>query len=194
MSKLRDILESKAKPLEPSVDWIELVRYLDDPVSTPAPETDFSARWAGKKDLMAISAMQYFVKEVELMEKDLERGDQCLLLERFEQICAFSWVTFRDCRMGLWHILRLPFGFAYQVYIHVQPEYRRKGVGTYLLNLLSKELREMGYHKLISGTFGHWEIPMRFHMKAGFKICRKYSERRLFGFFSYPPKVTEFRA
>lgn len=194
MANLHEFFESKAKPLCPSTDWMEMVLDLDAPFTSRTPDIDFASRWAVKKDVFTIAAMQFFVKEVELMEKDLELGDRCLLLEGFNKICAFAWVTFRDCRMGLWHMLHLPVGFAYLVYIHVQPEYRRLGVGTNLLKLLREELHESGYHKLISGTYAHWDIPMRFHLKAGFKIIRKYTERRLFRVFSYRPKVTEFEA
>jgi GNAT superfamily N-acetyltransferase len=169
---------------------MELVRDLEAPLSTQVPEADFSIRWADKNDLLVIDAMQFFVKEVEHMERDLELGDRCLLIEQFGKICAFAWVTFRDCRLGLWHMMSLPIGCAYLVYIHVQPEYRSKGVGTYLMNLLMHWLRENGYRKLISKTFGHWEIPIRLHIKSGFKICRKYTERRILRFFPYPPKVT----
>jgi len=42
------------------------------------------------------------------MERDLELGDRCLLLEQLEKIFAFAWVTFRDCRLGLWHMMSLP--------------------------------------------------------------------------------------
>ncbi len=88
--------------------------------------------------------------------------------------------------------MHLPLGFAYLVYIHVQPEYRRKGVGTYLLNRLMVSLREDGYRRLISGMYGDWETSIRLHIKSGFRICRKYTERRILRFFPYPPKVTEF--
>lgn len=191
MSRLREILDAISRPLNPSIDWMELVRDLVAPISIQAPEIDFSIRWAEKKDLLTIDAMQFFVKEVELMERDLELGDRCLLLEQLGRISAFAWVTFRNCRLGLWHMMCLPSGCAYLVYIYVQPEYRNKGVGTYLMNLLMHWLRENGYFKLISGTFGHWEIPIRLHIKSGFKICRQYTERRILRFFPYPPKVTQ---
>ena len=87
--------------------------------------------------------------------------------------------------------MRLPLGFAYLVYIHVEPEYRRRGVGTYLLNCLMLSLREDGYRRLISGMYGDWESSIRLHVKSGFRICRKYTERRILRFFPYPPKVTE---
>jgi GNAT superfamily N-acetyltransferase len=191
MPRLREILDAMSRPLDPSVDWVEFVRDLEAPISIQVPGIDFSPRLAEKKDLLIIDAMQFFVKEVELMERDLELGDRCLLLERLGKISAFAWVTFRDCRLGMWHMMSLPIGCAYLVYIHVHPEYRNKGVGTYLMNLLMHWLRENGYRKLISGTFGHWEIPIRLHIKSGFKICKKYTERRILRFLPYPPKVTQ---
>lgn len=191
MPRLREILDAMSRPLDPSVDWVEFVRDLEAPIFFQVPGIGFTTRWADKKDLLVIDAMQFFVKEVEHMERDLELGDRCLLLEQIGKIYAFAWVTFRECRLGLWHIMSLPVGCAYLVYIHVQPEYRNKGVGTYLMNLLMQWLHENGYRKLISGTFGHWEVPIRLHIKSGFKICRKYTERRILRFFPYPPKVTQ---
>lgn len=191
MPSLREILDGLCKTRDSSVDWMELVRDLEAQISIQPPESDFCVRWAEKRDLLILDAMQGFVKEVEFMEESLDRGDRCLLLERTGEICAFAWVTFRDYRLSLWHTMHLPLGFAYLVYIHVQPEYRRKGVGTYLLNRLMVSLREDGYRRLISGMYGDWENSIRLHIKSGFKICRKYTERRILRFFPYPPKVTE---
>ena len=191
MHALREILEGLSKTLDPSVDWMELVRDLDAPIPMHVPEIDFSRRWAHKKDLLAINAMQRFAKEVEFLERSLEQGDRCLLLEQFGRIAAFAWVTFRDYRLSLWHTVHLPPGFAYLIYIHVQPEYRRKGVGSYLLSCLMQFLRERGYHRLISGMYGDWEVSIRLHIKLGFRICRKYTQRRILRFFPYPPKETQ---
>jgi ribosomal protein S18 acetylase RimI-like enzyme len=191
MPLLSEILDGLSKTLDPAVDWMELVRNLEDRISIQHPTIDFSTRWAGKNDLLALDAMQGFVKEIEFMEKSLDRGDRCLLLERAGKICAFAWVTFRDYRLSWWCTMHLAPGFAYLVYIHVQPEYRRQGVGTYLLNRLMISLREDGYRRLISGMYGDWEDSIRLHIKSGFRICRKYTERRILRFFPYPPKVTE---
>lgn len=191
MPTIREILDGLSKPLDPSVDWMELVRDLEAPISMPAPEIDFSGRWADQNDLVTIDALQGFVKEIEFMERSLEQGDRCLLLEQFGKICAFAWVTFQDYRLSLWHTVHLPPGFAYLVYIHVQPEYRRKGVGFYLLSCLMQSLREMGYRRLISGMYGDWENSIRLHIRSGFRICRKYTQRRILRFFPYPPKETQ---
>jgi len=86
--------------------------------------------------------MQRFVKEIQFMEKSLDREDRCLLLERSGKISAFAWVTFRDSRLSMRPTMHLPLDFAYLVYIHVQPEYRCIGVGTYLMNRLMLSLRE----------------------------------------------------
>lgn len=170
---------------------MELVRDLEAQISIQPPALDFFVRWAEKADLLALDAMQGFVKEIEFMERAHDLGDKCLLLERSGEICAFAWVTFRDYRLSLWLTMHLPLGFAYLVYVHVEPEYRRIGVGTYLLNCLMLSLREDGYRRLISGMYGDWESSIRLHIKSGFRICRKYTERRILRFFPYPPKVTE---
>ena len=191
MPALREILDGLSRTLDPSEDWIELVRDLEAPISMAVPEFEFSKRWADKKDLLAINAMQGFSKEDAFMERSLDQGDKCYLLERFGRICAFAWITFRDYRLNLWHTLQLPPGFAYLVYIHVKPEYRRKGVGTYLLRCLMQYLRGSGYRRLISGMYGHWKISILFHTSLGFKICTKYTQRRILRFFPYPPKKTQ---
>ncbi len=191
MASLREIFDGLSKARDPSVDWMELVRDLEAPIALRLPPCAFSMRWAEKADLLAIDAMQGFVKEIEALETGLERGDRCLLLERHGAICAFAWVTFRDVRLSLWHTLRLPPGFAYLVYIHVEPEYRRRGVATCLLGCLMLSLRESGCRRLVSGMYGDWESSIRLHVKCGFRICRRYTERRILRFFPYPPKVTE---
>ncbi len=191
MPTLCEIFDGLSKTLDPSVDWMELARDLEAPIAMPAFGMNFSKRWADKKDLPTISAMQGFVKEIEFMERSLEHGDRCLLLEEVDKISAFAWVTFRDYRLSLWHTVRLPAGFAYLVYIHVQPEYRRKRVATSLLSCLMLYLRKEGYRRLISGMYGDWEASIRLHIKSGFKICRKYTQRRILRFFPYPPKETQ---
>lgn len=129
MPILREILDGLSKTLDSSVDWMELVRDLEAQISIQPPALDFFVRWAEKADLLALDAMQGFVKEIEFMERAHDLGDKCLLLERSGEICAFAWVTFRDYRLSLWLTMHLPLGFAYLVYVHVEPEYRRIGVG-----------------------------------------------------------------
>jgi GNAT superfamily N-acetyltransferase len=190
LTRLREILDALARNHKPSESWLELVRDLEAPIAIPMPAFDFLFRCARKEDLLSISAMQGFVKEIDFLETALQRGDLCKLLEIDGGICAFAYVTFRDYRLGPWHTLQLPPGFAYLVYIHVEPEYRRKGVGTYLLNCLMKDLREMGYRRLISGMYEDWKESILLHTKSGFQICRKYTQRRIFRFFPYPPRKT----
>jgi len=48
MARLREYFESRAKPLFPSRDWIELVLDLDAPLVGHAPDIAFAARWAVK--------------------------------------------------------------------------------------------------------------------------------------------------
>lgn len=191
MRTLGEIFEGLSKPLDNSADWIELVRNLEDPINVRRPEIEFTVRWAEKNDLLPLVAMQGFAKEIESMERALAKGDRCLLLEESGSICAFAWVTFRDYRLSSWHTLHLPSGFVYLVYISVRAEYRRKGTGTYLLNLLMQSLREAGYRHLISGMYEDWETSIRFHMKSGFRICKKYTQRKILRFIPYPPKVTQ---
>jgi hypothetical protein len=117
MPSLREILDGFSKTLDPAVDWMELVRDLEARISIQPPEFDFSMRWADKRDLLILDAMQGYVKEIEFLERSLDQGDRCLLLERSGKICAFAWVTFRDYRLSMWHTMHLPLGFAYLVYI-----------------------------------------------------------------------------
>jgi GNAT superfamily N-acetyltransferase len=192
MRTLREILEGLSRPIDNSADWIELVRDLEDPINIHPPEIEFTVRWADENDLLALVAMQGFVKEIELMERAFAKGDRCLLLEQLGSICAFAWVTFRDYRLSPWHTVHLPGGLVYLVYINVRVEHRHKGTGTYLLNLLMRSLREEGYRKLISGMYEDWETSTLFHIKSGFRICRKYTQRKILRFIPYPPLVTQY--
>lgn len=192
MPTLRQILNGLTANGNDSENWIELVRNLGEPISITPPEIHFSERWAEHKDILAIAALEGFVKEIDFMTRALEKGDICLLLERNSEICAFAWVTFRDYRLDLWHTLHLLPGYAYLVYIFVRPEFQRKGVGFYLLGFLMGHLRDMGCNYLISGMYANWQISINLHRKAGFRVNKKFIKRRLLRFLPYPPKKVEF--
>ena len=188
MATLRQILNGLTSHGNESENWIELVRNLSEPISIHRPEIDFSKRWAENKDILEIAALEGFAKAVNFMKDALEKGDICLLLERDEQIAAFAWVTFRDYRLDLWHTLHLLPGYAYLVYIFVKPKFQRKGVGSHLLGSTMEYLQDKGCEYLISGMFADWQISIDLHLKAGFRINRKYIKRRLLRFLPYPPK------
>ena len=188
MPTLRQILDGLTANGKNSENWLELVRDLNEPISLRKPEINFSKRWAENKDILAIDALEGFVKEIKFMKSALKRGDICLLLERGDSICAFAWVTFHDYRLNLWQTLHLLPGYAYLVYIFVRPEFQRKGVGSYLLGALMQHLREMKCNHLISGMFATWRVSIRLHRNAGFRIDKKFIKRRLLRFLPYPPK------
>jgi GNAT superfamily N-acetyltransferase len=191
MPTLRQIIDGLTINGNDSENWIELVRDLREPIFLQAPEIKLSKRWAESKDILTIAAMEGFVKEIDFMTQALGKGDICLLLERGNKICAFAWVTFRDYRLDLWHTLHLLPGYAYLVYIFVNPEFQRKGVGFYLLGSMMGHLREMGCDHLISGMFADWQISINLHRKAGFRINKKFIKRRILRFLPYPPKEIE---
>jgi GNAT superfamily N-acetyltransferase len=192
MPTLRQILDGLTANGNDSENWIELVRDLSEPISMAPPEIEFSKRWAQNEDILAIAALEGFVKEIDFMTRALEKGDICLLFERNNEICAFAWVTFRDYRLDLWHTLHLLPGYAYLVYIFVRPEFQRRGVGFFLLGSLMGHLREMGCKQLISGMYADWRISIGLHRKAGFRVNKKFIKRRLLRFLPFPPKKVEF--
>jgi hypothetical protein len=49
MPSLREIIGGLSKTLEPSVDWMELVRDLEARISIQPPEIDFSIRHIAAK-------------------------------------------------------------------------------------------------------------------------------------------------
>jgi GNAT superfamily N-acetyltransferase len=191
MPSLRQILDGLTTEVGNSENWLELIRDLSEPIALQSPEINFSKRWAENKDILSIAALEGFVKEIDFMTRALGKGDICLLLEREGRICAFAWTTFRDYRLHLWHTLHLPPGYAYLVYIFVQPEFQRKGVGYYLLGCLMAHLRELGCKFLISGMYGNWQISINLHRKAGFRIDKKFIKRRLLRFLPYPPRKVD---
>jgi GNAT superfamily N-acetyltransferase len=191
MPTLRQILDSLSVNGDDSGNWLELVRDLSDPISIQPPEIKFSERWAEGHDILAIAAMEGFVKDIDFMKHALDNGDICLLLEHDDKICAFAWVTFRDYRLSLWHTLHLLPGYAYLVYIFVKPQFQGKGAGYYLLSCMMKHLQEMGCDRLISGMYANWHISINLHRKAGFRINKKFIKRRLLRFLPYPPKKVE---
>uniref|UniRef100_UPI00356A8A9E hypothetical protein n=1 Tax=Desulfosarcina sp. TaxID=2027861 RepID=UPI00356A8A9E len=84
----RESIKQLAKKMQTCEEWLELVRYLQEPIQIGSLPAELHMRWAGKGDLMAINALQGFVKETDFMEASLRKGDRCLVLEHDERICA----------------------------------------------------------------------------------------------------------
>ena len=188
MAPFRTSIKRLSERLKPCEEWLELIRDLQDPIVVHEPNLHFNMRWADKRDLSAVSALEGFVKETNFMEESLKRGDRCLLLETDRRIIAFAWVTFRDFKLALWYTLKVHPGWSYLVYIFVHPESGRQGIGSYLLGSLMIELRELDHRILISGMYSNWEHSIRLHAKMGFKIHRRLTQCRLLNIFPYPPR------
>lgn len=188
MSPFRESIKHLAESLQSCEEWLELVRDLNDPILPGDPPPDLKKRWADKKDLFVINALEGFVKETDFMESALRKGDRCLILENDSGIRAFAWVTFRDFNLALWYILRLQPGWSYLVYIFVHPELGGKGVGSYLLGSLMQETRKLGFTHMISGMYSNWEASYRMHTKLGFRVKRRLSQCRIMNIFPVPPK------
>jgi GNAT superfamily N-acetyltransferase len=184
----REALRRIAERLETCEEWLELVRDLEEPIPLRKPSLDFSIRWAGKQDLFALNALQGFVDDPGAMERALDKGDRCLLLEQDQKVFAFAWVTFRDYGLALWYTLKVEPGWSYLVYIFVHPEYGNQGVGAYLLGSLMTALREQGCRRLLSGMYGNWDASLRLHTKMGFRVQRRLSQCKLLNLFPVPPK------
>jgi GNAT superfamily N-acetyltransferase len=169
-------------------EWLEMIRELDAPVHPGKAPAGLHTRWAQKGDLLAINALEGFVKETEFMEESLRKGDRCLLLEDETGICAFAWVTFRDFKLALWYTLKLPPGWSYLVYIFVHPVYARQGLASYLLGCLLDSLRAMGCRRIVSGMYSNWEASIGLHQKMGFRIHRRLSQCKVLNIFPTPPR------
>ncbi len=191
MTALDRIIERLTSSDDTAESWVEFARDLQAPITCHPPAIEFSRRWAGKADIMEIAALEGFAKEIDVMTRSLRHGDRCLLLERDGRIGAFAWVAFQDYRLAIWRTLHLPAGVAYLVYIFVRPEFRRSGVGSYLLGCLMQHLRNMGYTRLISGMYADWRPSIDLHRKAGFQPSKKFIKRKLLRIIPVPPKEME---
>jgi ribosomal protein S18 acetylase RimI-like enzyme len=169
-------------------EWLELIRNLDETILPGRAPAGLHMRWANKKDLFAINALEGFVKETEFMEESLRKGDRCLLLEDDRRICAFAWVTFRDFKMALWYTVKLPPGWSYLVYIFVHPGFARQGIASYLLGSLLEALRDMGCSCIISGMYSNWEASIGLHKKMGFQVHRSLTQCKILNIFPTPPE------
>jgi len=58
----RESIRQLAKRMQICKEWLELVRDLQDPIETGSLPAELRMRWADKGDLMAINALQGFVK------------------------------------------------------------------------------------------------------------------------------------
>lgn len=188
MPPFRESIKRLAQKMQTCEEWIELVRDLRDPISTGDPPPDLRMRWADKGDLFVINALEGFVKETDFMEHALHKGDRCLVMEDDDGIRAFAWVTFRNFSLALWYTLKLQPGWSYLVYIFVHPELGGKGVGTYLLGSLMREVRDLGGTHMVSGMYSDWEASFRMHAKQGFRVQRRLSQCRVMNILPLPPK------
>ena len=191
MSVLDKIVERLTVENDDTGCWIELGRDLHRPIFLRRPEINLTHRWVENRDIHEIAMLEGFVKDIGIMTTALRAGDRCLLLEFEGRIGAFAWIAFRDYPLAIWHTLHLPPGAAYLVYIFVRPEFRRRGVGTYLLGCVMRHLRRAGYDELISGMQADWEHSIGLHRKAGFAIRKKFIKRKLMGVIPVPPREME---
>jgi GNAT superfamily N-acetyltransferase len=185
----RESIRRIARNMQTCDEWLELVRDLHEPIHPGRPPAGLRMRWAAKRDLLAINALEGFVKETDFMEASLRKGDRCLLMEEDGRIGAFAWVTFRDFQLALWYTLKLPPGGSYLVYIFVHPDLGRQGVGSYLLGSLLAAVRDQGCSRMVAGMYANWEASIGLHTKMGFRLQRRLSQCRLLNIFPTPPKV-----
>jgi GNAT superfamily N-acetyltransferase len=188
MSPFRESIRRIAQGMQTCDEWLEMIRNLDAPAHPGKVPAGLHMRWAHKGDLLAINALEGFVKETEFMEESLRRGDRCLLLEDDGGIRAFAWVTFRDFKLALWYTLKLPPGWSYLVYIFVHPSHARQGVGAHLLGSLLNSLRAMGCRRIVSGMYSNWEASIGLHQKLGFRIHRRLAQCKILNIFPTPPR------
>jgi GNAT superfamily N-acetyltransferase len=168
-------------------EWIELSRDLHEPVEKCEPRVEGLLRWAERRDLMTINALEGFVKETRFMEEALYKGDRCLIFDVREEIAGFAWVTFQNFKLAPWYTLELSPDRAYLEYIYVREEFKRNNIASHLLERLMLSLREDGKTSLISGIFGDWEESINLHMKMGFRIRRRLKQCRMLNIFPLPP-------
>ena len=189
MSPFWESIKRMAEKVKTCEEWLELVRDLTVPIDRGRLPAELSMRWAGKGDLLAINALQGFVKETDFMEAALDKGDRCLVLENEGRIRAFAWVTFSDFRLAPWYTLTLSPGESYLVYIFVHPAFAGRGVGATLLGELMAAVRADGGHAMIAGMYSDWHPSIRMHTKMGFRIARRLTQCKIFKIFPSPPKV-----
>lgn len=191
MHALGHIIERLTTSVDNAETWIEMVRDLREPIPLEFPDIAFNIRWAEKADIVEIAALEGFVKEIDVMARSLRHGDRCILFEKMGRIVAFAWIAFRDYRLSVWRKLHLPTDAAYLVYIFVISEFRRKGAGLYLLRCVMRRLRQRGYTRLVSGMYANWEASISLHVKAGFRIDKKFVKRKLLQIIPVPPRKLE---
>ncbi|MFZ7110719.1 MAG: GNAT family N-acetyltransferase [Desulfatiglandales bacterium] len=177
-----------AQKMQSCEEWIEMVRDLRRPIDPGKPPVNLQMRWAKKEDLFAINALEGFVKETDLMEDSLRKGDRCLLMEDEKHLRAFAWVTFRDYKMALWYTLKLPPGWSYLEYIFVHPVIAGQGVGSYLLGALLSAVRDHGYSHMVAGMYSDWDISIRLHTRMGFHVHRRLTQCKILNILPTRPR------
>ncbi len=186
MALFGEKIRRMAQQMQSCEEWLEMVRDLQQPVHCEIP-SEIRIRWAEREDLFSVSRLAGFSRDIEEMERSLDAGDRCLLLETQQRLGGFAWVTFRDFRMALWYTLRLPPGSCYLEYIVIHPRLMGRGFGSCLLGALLSALQNLGYHRVISGMYSDWNHSIRLHEKMGFIVHRRLTQCRIWNIFPIPP-------
>jgi len=193
MALFGESIKRIALKMQSCEEWIEMVRDLREPIDPGKRPHHLIMRWAQAEDLLAINALEGFVKETDFMEASLRKGDRCLLLEERKHLRAFAWVTFRDFKMALWYTLKLPPDWCYLEYIFVHPDVAGQGVGSYLLGSLLSAVRDQGYSHMLAGMYSNWDVSIRLHSKMGFRLHRRLTQCKILNIFPIPPKAEWLR-
>ncbi|NIR52423.1 GNAT family N-acetyltransferase [candidate division KSB1 bacterium] len=99
--------------------------------------------------------------EYELVEMFGSDGETCLVAEHNERIVGFVLGTLIEKRRGAW-------SYGYLVWLGVDPEYNRSGVGTQLTEELTRVFIELGARMMIVDTEAENDAAVKFFIKHGF--------------------------
>ena len=117
-----------------------------------------------------------------------DKGDKCYVTRLGKTITGYIWVreapVFFETN-SMWQFNPTEMDGVWFFDVFVKPEYRRRGIFSYMLCKVYDEHKQRGYRTLYSETSHSNNVSVVSHLDSGFYIYRDIRYISLFGFKTY---------
>ncbi len=154
-----------------------------EPVATPP----VLFRNGDASDLSALTAREYGYDTAARAFgfERLRAGDRLVLGESAGRVVFYAWVMFGQMDLGRGQYAPIPPGCAYTYKLYTVPAARGRGICPAYYAYLKRELRALGYSRVIAWVEAGNRSSIRAHVRSGFHRAGCIWHIRLF-FRSYP--------
>jgi len=155
---------------------------LDDP-RPAAASLAVSFRYGGEADLAALTAPEfgYSAAARAFGRERLRAGDRFVLCEAEGRVVFYAWVMFRQLDLSCGNYVPLSADRAYTYKLYTVPAYRGLRICPAYYSFLKRELRAMGYGRVLAWVEAGNRASIRAHTRAGFQPVGTIWHFRLLG-------------